>query len=122
MDDLIYIYAFTIFGLGLLAWMIYFLISKIAKNRGIKDEIREMFNAEDYGDALKFEYRNYTVLATFRPDIKFSIAHDKNVEGLEAPKGMKLTPLFLIIKIRKKREIREKLDVAIDFLNSIPTQ
>jgi len=122
MDESLYIYLFLILVFAILAWIIYAAISKISKNRGIKESIRKMFNAEDYGDALKFEYRNYTVLATFRPDIKLSISHDKNVEGISAPKGMLLTPLFLILKIKKKDEIKEKLDRAIDFLNSIPTQ
>jgi len=122
MDASLYIYLFLILGFAILAWIIYVLISKIYKNKGIKESIRVMFKAEDYGDALKFEYRNYTVLATFRPDIKLSISHDKNVEGIPAPKGMLLTPLFLILKIKKKDEIKEKLDRAIDFLNSIPTQ
>ena len=119
--DALYIYLFLILGLAILVWIIYAALSKMSKNRGIKESIREMFNAEDYGDALKFEYRNYTVLATFHPDIKLSISHDKNIEGISAPKGMLLTPLFLILKI-KKDEIKEKLDRAIDFLNSIPTQ
>ena len=122
MDASLYIYLFLILALAILAWIIYAALSKFSKNRGIKESIRKMFNAEDYGDALKFEYRNYTILATFRPDIKLSISHDKNIEGIAAPKGMLLTPLFLILKIKKKDEIKEKLDRAIDFLNSIPTQ
>ena len=122
MNASLYIYLFLILALVILAWMVYNIISKMYKNRGIKESIREMFKAEDCDDALKFEYRDYTVLATFRPDIKLSISHDKNVEGISAPKGMHLTPLFLILKIKKKDEIKEKLDRAIDFLNSIPTQ
>ncbi len=122
MDASLYIYLFLILALAILAWIIYAVLSKFSKNRGIKESIRKMFNAEDYGDALKFEYRNYTILATFRPDIKLSISHDRNIEGIAAPKGMLLTPLFLILKIKKKDEIKEKLDRAIDFLNSIPTQ
>ncbi len=122
MDASLYIYLFLLLGVAILAWLIYVIITKIEKNKRIKEEIREIFNAQDYDDALKFDYKNYTVLVTFRPDVKFSISHNKEVKGITAPKGMILTPLFLIFKVKKKDEMREKLDAAIDFLNSIPTQ
>ncbi len=122
MDAIIYLYLIVLFAVFLIAWMVYLIISKGTQKRRIREEIRHIFNAVDYGDALKFEYRGYTMLATFRPEVKISIFHEKGVESVKPPRGMKLTPMFLIIKIKCREEIKEKVDVAVDFLNSIPTQ
>lgn len=122
MDVLVYLYIIILFAISLIAWMVYLLISKGTRKKGIRKEIRQIFNAQDYGDSLKFEYRGYTMLATFRPDVKISIFHERQIEGVKPPRGMKLTPMFLIIKIRRGEEIKGKVDEAVDFLNSIPTQ
>ncbi len=122
METMLYLYLIFSFAIALLAWMVYVLISKTISNRKIREEIIELFNAQEYGDALKFEYRGYTMLATFRPDIKISISHEKDIENVRAPHGMKLTPMFLIIKIKRKEEIMEKVNEAVKFIDSIPTQ
>ena len=123
MDVTTYLYIFVILGLILLAYILYVLISKIGKKEKIRKEFLRIFNAQEYGDALKFDYRGYLFLVTFRPDVKVSVSHNKNVENVKnVPKGMKLTPMFLIIKIKKTEEIKNKVDEGVNFLNSIPTQ
>ncbi len=123
MDVTTYLYIFVILGLILLAYILYVLISKIGKKEKIREEFLRIFNAQEYGDALKFDYRGYLFLVTFRPDVKVSISHNKNVENVKnVPKGMKLTPMFLIIKIKRAEEIKNKVDEGVNFLNSIPTQ
>ncbi len=123
MDVTTYIYIFIILGLILLAYILYVFISKVGKKEKMREEFLHIFNAEEYGDALKFNYRGYLFLVTFRPDVKVSISHNKNVENVKnVPKGMKLTPMFLIMKIKKPEEIKKKVDAGVDFLNSIPTQ
>ncbi|NPA74612.1 MAG: hypothetical protein GXO25_00850 [Euryarchaeota archaeon] len=107
---------------ALFALIIYVLFRMLGSKNKMKDEIRSMFNARDYGDGLRFKYRNYDVLVTFRPDVKVSILHGKNVEEQHSPPGAQLTPMYLIFRIRKSEEIVGKLDKYVDFLDSIPTQ
>ena len=123
MDAVSYIYLIFIIAVALLAYLIYVILSRVSKKEKMREEIIKFFNAEEYGDALRFTYRGYQILATFRPDVKISISHDKDVENAKnVPKGMKLTPMFLIIKIKKREEIKERIDEGVDFLESIPTQ
>ena len=123
MDAVTYLYIFIILALILLAYIFYVLLSKMGRKDKIREEFRRIFNAEDYGEALKFQYRGYLFLVTFRPDVKVSISHNKDVENVKnVPKGMKLTPMFLIIKIKKADEIKKRIDEGVEFLSSIPTQ
>jgi len=123
MDATTYLYIFIILAAILLAYIIYILFAKIGKKERIREDIMKLFNAKEYGDALQFTYRGYQILVTFRPDVKINISHNKNIEGTRnIPKGMKLTPMFLIIRIRKREEIKEKIDEGVSFLDSIPTQ
>jgi hypothetical protein len=92
------------------------------KQLEIIEYLSREFGAKDYGKAMRFEYRGYDVYITFSSGVKVSISHNKEVKGIRAPKGMKLTPMFLTLKIKKKEELREKLDEGIEFLNSIPTR
>jgi|GEM_PF-2712717 len=123
MDATAYLYVFILLATILFAYIIYVLFSKIGKKEKIREDIRKLFGAKEYEDALHFTYRGYEILATFRPDVKVSISHNKDVEkAKDIPKGMKLTPMFLIIKIKRREEIKEKIDEGIEFLESIPTQ
>lgn len=99
--------------------LLYIFISKITIRKKFRKEIKETFNAKEYGDALRFNYRGYDVLATFRGDVKFSVLHNKEYRKEKPPKGMKLTPLYLIIKIKKISDMRKLLDEGIDFLESL---
>ncbi len=115
------LYAILIFlGLALLcSASIYIAIARASVRRKMKKSIAELFNAKEYGekgDALIFNYRDYDVIATFRGEVKLSIIHNREIGDAKAPKGMKLTPLYLIIKVRRGDEPRKLLDGAIEFL------
>ena len=84
--------------------------------------LKEEFRAEDYMKSLRFEYKGYTVLASPGRVVEIAIVHDRSIKDVKAPRGMKLTPMFLVMRVRKAEKIRERLDEAIEFLNSIPTR
>jgi hypothetical protein len=105
-----------------LAIIVYLLFRMLEKKNKIKEEIKRMFNAKEQDGDLRFSYRNYEVLVTFRPDVKVSILHDRDVEDVKSPQGAQLTPMYLIFKVKKSEELAQRLDAYIDFLNSIPTQ
>lgn len=107
---------------ALFAVIVYTIFYLIGDKKKIRYEIKKMFNAKESNGYLRFKYRNYDVMVTFRPDVKVSVLHNKNIDKEKAPAGARLTPIYLIFKIRKSREIVEKLDRYIDFLNTIPTQ
>ncbi len=107
---------------GIFAVIIYAIFSLVAKKKKLKNEIKGMFKARESGDDLIFKYRGYDVLVTFRPEVKVSILHDKDVEEVKSPSGAELTPMYLIFKVKKAEEIVAKLDRYIDFLDSIPTR
>ncbi len=92
------------------------------KNRKIAEELRREFGAKDYGGAMRFEYKGYDVYITFSSGAKVSVSHNGEIKGLKAPKGMKLTPMFLTFKITRKEDLKGKLEEAISFLDSIPTR
>ncbi len=116
------IYLILLLIIILIALAIISVLSYILGGSRMRERIREEFGAQDYGNALKFTYRGYTMLATFGSSTKISIPHEKNVKGIAAPKGMKLTPMFLTVKIGKKDDVKKRVDEAIDFLESIPTR
>jgi len=117
--SLVWIVVFIIFTF-LFSILLYISISKITVRKKFRKEIEETFNAKEYGDALRFNYRGYDVLATFRGVVKFSVLHNKEYrKGEKPPRGMKLTPLYLIIKIKKISDMRKLLDDGIDFLESL---
>ncbi len=109
--------------LSLFFGILIFILSRMlsSKNKE-KEEIKRMFNARESGGDLRFNYRNYDVLVTFRPDIKVSILHSKDVEDVKPPQGAQLTPMYLIFRAKKAKEIGEKIDKYVEFLESIPTQ
>ncbi len=116
--------AFMIFiGIfALFSMLIYLLFRVMGGKEKVKSEIKSAFNAKERDGTLIFKYRGYDVMVTFKPDVKVSVLHNKNVEDVKAPKGAKLTPLYLIFRIKKSRELGEKLDRYTEFLDSIPTQ
>ncbi len=123
MDNYIYyVYIIMILAAIIVAWIFYDFFSKIGRKDRTREKIKKMFNASERDEDLYFKFRGYDVIMTFKPDIKVSIVHNKNVENVSSPKGAKLTPLYLSFKVRNIREIGEKLDEYVDFIDSIPTQ
>ncbi len=122
MEDIYCAVIFIIFILGIGAMIFYMLITKSTENKRMKREIMRKFKAEEKDGSLYFKYRDYDIIITFKPKVRVSILHNKDVENIKAPKGAKLTPLYLIFPIKKAGEIGEKLDEYIEFLESIPTR
>ncbi len=114
---LLLLFLFVSFGA-----MIYIIFSLTSSKIKMKNEIKRMFNAKESGNDLLFKYRGYDIIATFRPNVKISIVHNRDVEGINAPKGATLTPMYLIFKVKKTGDLPAMLDTYIDFLNSIPTR
>ncbi len=104
------------------AILIYLIFHLTADKKKLKREIKEMFNAKEKDGDLQFNYRNHDVVVTFRPEVKVSILHNRDVGEVKSPPGARLTPLYLTFKIKKSSEIGEKLDKYIEFLESIPTR
>ncbi len=102
--------------------MVYLIFSLTSSKIKMKTEIKRMFNTKESGNDLLFKYRGYDIIATFRPHVKISIVHNRDVEGIKAPKGATLTPMYLIFKVKKTGDLPTMLDTYIDFLNSIPTR
>ena len=107
---------------GLFALLIYIIFSMTTPKERLRLEIKNMFDAKESDGDLIFTYRGYDVIVTFRPRTKVSIMHNRNVEGVHAPRGASLTPMYLIFKIKKAEELVKKLDEYVDFLDAIPTQ
>ena len=123
MDDYIYyLYTLIILLAIIVAWIFYDLFSKISKKEKVAREIKKMFNAKELDGEIYFNFRGYDVIITLKPEIKASIIHNRNVEGIKSPKGTKLTPLYLTFKIKNVGKMGDKLEEYVDFLNSIPTQ
>ncbi len=106
----------------LFAVLLYVMFYLMSGKKKLKKEIREMFGAKEKDGDLHFVYRNHDVVVTFRPEVKVSILHNRDVENVKSPSGANLTPMYLIFKVKKSSEIGEKLDKYIDFLESIPTR
>ncbi len=106
----------------ILALLAYSLIRLLTTPIKIKEEIKNMFDADEKDGCLVFKYRNYDVIATFKPVVKISVVHNKKTIDIKPPHGATLTPIYLIFKIKKPKEMVEKLDKYMDFLDSIPTQ
>jgi len=108
--------------LAIFAALIYIIIALSSSKTKVRKGIKSMYHAEDSGKDLIFKYRNYDIIATFRSKVKISIIHGRDVEGIKAPTGAELTPMYLIFKVKKPEEVPTKLDKYIDFLETIPTQ
>ena len=121
-DYIYYIYFLIILLAIIVSWVIYDFFAKIGRKDRVRKKIKKMFNAMEEDGNLYFNFHGYDVIITFQPDIKVSIVHNKNVEGMSSPKGAKLTPLYLTFKVKNTRKIGEKLEDYIDFIDSIPTQ
>jgi len=119
MSEILYIIGILL-SLSLLGAMIfYILVAKLTVKKKIKKELSTTFGGKDEGDSLKFKYRGYDIIATFRGEVKLSIVHNcKYEKNTVPPKGMKFTPLYLTFRVGKK-DWRERLEEAIDFLQSM---
>ncbi len=107
------------------ALIFYTIFSALSSKKGMQEKICNVFNAERKGDMIYFKHKGYDVIVTFKPDVKVNIVHNKDVMDMgnvKPPHGMKLTPLYLSFKIKKVEELTEKLNEAVEFIESIPTR
>ena len=117
-----YVYSLIIILIVIVAWIFYDLFSKIGKKDNERSDIKKLFNAMERDGNLYFKFHGYDVIVTFKPDMKVSIVHNRDIENIESPKGAKLTPLYLTFKVKNAKEIGEKLENYTEFLDSIPIQ
>ncbi len=116
----LYVFTIILFLAAFSAALFYMVLSRITLRKRAREKIVRIFHAKEFGDALRFTYSGYDVIATVRGRVRLSILHEKELENrLKAPKGMKLTPLYLIVEIKGKENMRKKLDEAIAFLENL---
>ncbi len=121
MDSMQYLAVILLFLAAIGGAILYLIFTKLSGGKKVKERVLREFDGEALDNAVSFKFEGYEVLATFRSELKFSILHnlgDEKVRNIRVPKNMKLTPLYLIVRVKNTKNMREKLIEAVNFLKS----